>query len=92
MPLVGGADLNATASSDATDLRFDRPYTILYRASPTGLVSMSQCNNNCHSVSICPTATPRAGCNQPALDVHCNQGGARKAGRATLVHSGRKSV
>eukprot|EP00965_Chrysotila_dentata_P122630 4053329-Pleurochrysis_carterae.AAC.1 len=33
MPLVGGADLNGTASGDPTDLRFDRPC----RASPTGL-------------------------------------------------------
>eukprot|EP00965_Chrysotila_dentata_P209361 6185244-Pleurochrysis_carterae.AAC.1 len=33
MPLVGGADLNGTASDDPTDLWFDRPY----RASPTGL-------------------------------------------------------
>eukprot|EP00965_Chrysotila_dentata_P234795 6200384-Pleurochrysis_carterae.AAC.1 len=33
MPLVGGADLNGTASGDSTDLRFNRPY----RASPTGL-------------------------------------------------------
>eukprot|EP00965_Chrysotila_dentata_P054885 1822214-Pleurochrysis_carterae.AAC.3 len=32
MPLVGGADLNGTASSDSTDLRFNRPY----RARPTG--------------------------------------------------------
>eukprot|EP00965_Chrysotila_dentata_P071282 2355434-Pleurochrysis_carterae.AAC.1 len=35
MSLVGGADLNGTASGDQTDLRFDRPY----RASPTGLGS-----------------------------------------------------
>eukprot|EP00965_Chrysotila_dentata_P176290 5821199-Pleurochrysis_carterae.AAC.1 len=34
MPLVGGADLNGTASGDPTDLRFNR----LYRASPTGLM------------------------------------------------------
>eukprot|EP00965_Chrysotila_dentata_P252580 6210761-Pleurochrysis_carterae.AAC.3 len=33
MPLVGGADLNGTASGDPTDLRFNRPC----RASPTGL-------------------------------------------------------
>eukprot|EP00965_Chrysotila_dentata_P257580 6212933-Pleurochrysis_carterae.AAC.2 len=33
MPLVGGADLNGTASGDPTDLRFNRSY----RASPTGL-------------------------------------------------------
>eukprot|EP00965_Chrysotila_dentata_P239774 6203303-Pleurochrysis_carterae.AAC.4 len=33
MPLVGGADCKGTASSDPTDLRFDRRY----RASPTGL-------------------------------------------------------
>eukprot|EP00965_Chrysotila_dentata_P254569 6211922-Pleurochrysis_carterae.AAC.2 len=33
MPLVGGADLNGTASGDPTDLRFNHPY----RASPTGL-------------------------------------------------------
>eukprot|EP00965_Chrysotila_dentata_P181807 6001788-Pleurochrysis_carterae.AAC.1 len=34
MPLVGGADLNGTASGDPTDIRFNRPY----RASPTGLI------------------------------------------------------
>eukprot|EP00965_Chrysotila_dentata_P039187 1302559-Pleurochrysis_carterae.AAC.1 len=34
MQLVGGADLNGTASGDPSDLRFDRPY----RASPTGLI------------------------------------------------------
>eukprot|EP00965_Chrysotila_dentata_P234711 6200339-Pleurochrysis_carterae.AAC.1 len=33
MPLVGGADLNGTASGDPSDLRFNHPY----RASPTGL-------------------------------------------------------
>eukprot|EP00965_Chrysotila_dentata_P063060 2089022-Pleurochrysis_carterae.AAC.1 len=33
MPLMGGVDLNGTASGDPTNLRFDRPY----RASPTGL-------------------------------------------------------
>eukprot|EP00965_Chrysotila_dentata_P193199 6175605-Pleurochrysis_carterae.AAC.2 len=33
MPLVGGADLNGTASGDPTDLRFDHPS---YRTSPTG--------------------------------------------------------
>eukprot|EP00965_Chrysotila_dentata_P127459 4215112-Pleurochrysis_carterae.AAC.1 len=38
MPLVGDADLNGTASSDSTDLRFDRPY----RASSTGL---EMCDN-----------------------------------------------
>eukprot|EP00965_Chrysotila_dentata_P174690 5766581-Pleurochrysis_carterae.AAC.2 len=35
MPLVGGADLNGTASGDPTDLRFNR----LYKASPTVLTS-----------------------------------------------------
>eukprot|EP00965_Chrysotila_dentata_P036909 1228299-Pleurochrysis_carterae.AAC.1 len=34
MPLVGGADLNGTASGDPTDVRFNHPY----RASPTGLI------------------------------------------------------
>eukprot|EP00965_Chrysotila_dentata_P186957 6171831-Pleurochrysis_carterae.AAC.2 len=33
MPLVGGADLNGTASGDQPNLGFNRPY----RASPTGL-------------------------------------------------------
>eukprot|EP00965_Chrysotila_dentata_P261251 6214195-Pleurochrysis_carterae.AAC.2 len=32
-PLMGGADLNGTASGEPTDLQFDRPY----RASPTGV-------------------------------------------------------
>eukprot|EP00965_Chrysotila_dentata_P152474 5039037-Pleurochrysis_carterae.AAC.4 len=39
MPLVGGADVNGTASGDPTDLRFDRPY----RSSPTGLWCMDRC-------------------------------------------------
>eukprot|EP00965_Chrysotila_dentata_P153275 5065818-Pleurochrysis_carterae.AAC.2 len=38
MPLVGGKDLNGTASGDPTDLRFNRPY----RASPTGYRSMGK--------------------------------------------------
>eukprot|EP00965_Chrysotila_dentata_P240586 6203794-Pleurochrysis_carterae.AAC.6 len=40
MPLVGGADLNGTASNDPTDLRFNRPY----RASPTGL-KLASCSH-----------------------------------------------
>eukprot|EP00965_Chrysotila_dentata_P254268 6211819-Pleurochrysis_carterae.AAC.1 len=50
MPLVGGADLNGTASGDPTSLRFDRPN----RASPTGLfkcfqVHRSSCYNTEHA-------------------------------------------
>eukprot|EP00965_Chrysotila_dentata_P157625 5207355-Pleurochrysis_carterae.AAC.1 len=44
MPLVGGTDLNGTASGNPTDLRFKRPY----RASPTELIVSSTPRNIMH--------------------------------------------
>eukprot|EP00965_Chrysotila_dentata_P259208 6213478-Pleurochrysis_carterae.AAC.1 len=48
MPLVGGADLNGTASGDPTDLPFNHPY----RASPTGLTLPAPTSVEVHAVSV----------------------------------------